>query len=431
MFCKYCGKELAEGSSVCSHCGQDNAPEEVAVPARKQSPLKLVAVVLAAVLLLAALAWLVYTGVTGGFKPKENNVYYKESYSVNADEAMANREKVVATLDGHSLTNGQLQVFYWMQFIDYINNYGGYGLDYTKPLDTQICDEETGLTWQQYFLENALNAWEQYMALNEEAKKAGFEMPLEYRQDLDKLEESLQKAATDNKFESVDAMLQSDMGPGCTFEDYQYYMELYYYGNLYFSSLTEKIEVTDKEIEDYYVKNEASLKGTNFAKGKGILVDVRHILIQPEGGTKGENDQVTYSDAEWEACRIEAQKIYDEWLAGDKTEDSFAQMAAEHSQDGNASSGGLYTYVYKGQMVEEFENWCFDESRQYGDSGLVKTKFGYHIMYYVEGDEGWIRYCRNGVTNDKAMALLEELAEGYTYAADYKLITMGAADMSA
>ncbi|MBQ1704276.1 MAG: peptidylprolyl isomerase, partial [Clostridia bacterium] len=72
--------------------------------------------------------------------------------------------------------------------------------------------------------------------------------------------------------------------------------------------------------------------------------------------------------------------------AGPATEDSFADLAREYSADSNASSGGLYTGIYLGQMVQEFQDWCFDESRQPGDTGIVKTDYGYHVMYFVENE---------------------------------------------
>lgn len=34
-------------------------------------------------------------------------------------------------------------------------------------------------------------------------------------------------------------------------------------------------------------------------------------------------------------------------------------------------------------MVEEFNDWCFDESRKTGDVGIVETSYGYHVMYFV------------------------------------------------
>ena len=34
-------------------------------------------------------------------------------------------------------------------------------------------------------------------------------------------------------------------------------------------------------------------------------------------------------------------------------------------------------------MVTEFNDWVFDTERKEGDTGIVKTTYGYHIMYYV------------------------------------------------
>ena len=38
-------------------------------------------------------------------------------------------------------------------------------------------------------------------------------------------------------------------------------------------------------------------------------------------------------------------------------------------------------------MVTNFNDWCFDESRQAGDTGIVETEYGYHVMYYVGDSE--------------------------------------------
>ena len=34
-------------------------------------------------------------------------------------------------------------------------------------------------------------------------------------------------------------------------------------------------------------------------------------------------------------------------------------------------------------MVTAFNDWCFDEARQPGDTGIVETNYGYHVMYFV------------------------------------------------
>jgi hypothetical protein len=34
-------------------------------------------------------------------------------------------------------------------------------------------------------------------------------------------------------------------------------------------------------------------------------------------------------------------------------------------------------------MVQSFNDWCFDASRQAGDTDIVETNYGYHVMYFV------------------------------------------------
>ena len=34
-------------------------------------------------------------------------------------------------------------------------------------------------------------------------------------------------------------------------------------------------------------------------------------------------------------------------------------------------------------MVQAFNDWCFDSSRKAGDTGIVQTQYGYHVMYFV------------------------------------------------
>ena len=76
--------------------------------------------------------------------------------------------------------------------------------------------------------------------------------------------------------------------------------------------------------------------------------------------------------------------IYNEWGDGGFTEDGIIKLAKEYSQDeGSAEDGGLYTEVVYGEMITEFNEWLFDESRVPGDHGIVETEYGWHLMYYV------------------------------------------------
>ena len=111
-------------------------------------------------------------------------------------------------------------------------------------------------------------------------------------------------------------------------------------------------------------------------------MDVRHILLIPAETTEESKA----------ACLQEAEALLEQWKTGEATEESFAQLANEHSEDpGSNTAGGLYEFVYPGKMVETFDAWCFDESRKPGDTGIVETDYGYHIMYFVYGADEWYR----------------------------------------
>ena len=148
-------------------------------------------------------------------------------------------------------------------------------------------------------------------------------------------------------------------------------------------------------------------------------VNVRHILIQPEASELSEDDEgyeddVAAKDAE---AQQKAQDILDEWEAGAATEDSFAELANEYSVDGGSNTnGGLYEQVYQGQMVTEFNDWCFDPARQPGDTGIIHNdSTGYHVMYFVGYDKPyWQIRVTNALVSDAVDSFYTEKTEGYT-----------------
>ncbi len=109
-------------------------------------------------------------------------------------------------------------------------------------------------------------------------------------------------------------------------------------------------------------------------------VTVRHILFLTQDSQTGE----ALSDDEIQKAKDKASETYAKWKAGDATEDSFATFATDLTEDtGSSSNGGLYENVVPGQMTSEFDKWIFDDSRKAGDTDIVETEFGYHIIYFV------------------------------------------------
>ena len=430
LFCRFCGTELNKNSSVCPSCGKDNDLKTIA--GKKKLTKKQITTIIVSILVVAALIPAIYFGVKGIKQlTKPNDLYYKDNYSLSEYDILTHNDTVIATLGDYKLTNKQLQVFYWSrvyEFMDYAGNYASYyGLNYKLPLNEQVYDEQTGKSWQHMFLEQALTDWQNYAILAQEAKANNFQLPEKYQETLDTLEESLQENVKAAKMDSVDAYLDAYVAPNCTFADYKYYYEMYLTSNAYYNHLRGELEVTESEMDTFFSENAETLKSQyNVTKTSGDLNSVRHILIKIEGGTENEAGEKVYSDEDWEKCRKEAQEILDQWLAGDKTEESFSKLAAEKSEDtGSSANGGLYTGINKDTtFVKPFLNWCLDEKREVGDYELVKTTHGYHIMYFVDREAGWILYCRDGVKNEKMESILSDLTKESTTDINYKKIAI-------
>lgn len=145
-------------------------------------------------------------------------------------------------------------------------------------------------------------------------------------------------------------------------------------------------------------------------------VNVRHILITPD--TDDENTEaVDATEAQWNAAYEKAQNILNEWKSGNANEDTFAALATSDSEDtGSTENGGLYEDVATGDMVDTFSNWCFDSSRKAGDTAIVMSDYGYHIMYFVgTNDETvWHHNAENDLISENSTSATDALEEEYT-----------------
>ncbi len=393
---------------------------------------------IAVLALVGLLVWMVMSGmitVNIGKTEETTPVDTNPSYAATDDEAVEANGNVVATVGDLELTNGQLQVHYWTQIYNFINDYGAYisyfGIDFAKPLSEQVYDPANNTTWEEFFLEMALDSWSQMATISIMAEENGFSLSEEQQQELATVIENLKNSAPDYDYEDLTDMVDQEMGKGTTADDYITYVKLDYLCSAYFSHLQEKNAPTDAQIDEYYAANEAAIKSAGYGKDVGKLVDVRHILIKPEGGTLNSDGRTyTYTDAQWETARQKAQVVYDLWLNGEKDEDSFAELAKKNSADGSAVDGGMISNTAKGKTVAEFDAWIFEDGRAYGDHTMVKTVFGYHIMFYVDAEEAWIRYCRANYANEIVSTQMEQFAKDYTIKTDYDKIAIGQVDLA-
>jgi parvulin-like peptidyl-prolyl isomerase len=122
--------------------------------------------------------------------------------------------------------------------------------------------------------------------------------------------------------------------------------------------LEKKVNVTTAQALQYYNDNPGTFKISE-------LVTVKHILISIS----------TRNDSEAEKRADQAFKE----LKSDKS--NFCELVKQYSDDsGSTDKCGQYTFP-KGQMVAEFEDRAF--SQAIGNVSMVKTSFGYHILWTI------------------------------------------------
>ena len=98
-------------------------------------------------------------------------------------------------------------------------------------------------------------------------------------------------------------------------------------------------------------------------------VSARHILISPQNPKIG--------------SMLRAQEVADSILNVLNAGGDFATLVTNYSDDpGSIDNGGLYEDIKEGDMVTEFNDYCFET--KIGVIGTVETQFGIHIIEVTE-----------------------------------------------
>ncbi|MEA5040549.1 MAG: peptidylprolyl isomerase [Clostridiaceae bacterium] len=392
MKCKNCGAEAEEGRRYCTSCGE---PLEIREPADsaeayansepqgsdsftgagsedppapkhpKKSPHGVIALILAAAAALTVCAGLFFTlrseksvspeteGGTTVDAPSDES----GSTALVDDAPLPTPNTVVAVLGDHKLDNETFLFYYWDEFYYIYKQYGTsitYIMDPTQSFATQ--EYADGVSWRSYLTDRALETWSQTMTLCDAANAAGFSLSEDDQADLSGIPEQLQSYASNYGYTDGESYLRASYDDVVTVDGFVSYLNSTYLASGYVNAQYTQLLGDHLDLADQ----------------KKYNVQVRHILIQPAETT----------DASKSEAKTEAERIYALWQEN-PTEDNFAALAEEYSSDeGSNTNGGLYDDVTPGQMEDAFNDWCFDESRQVGDHGIVETDYGYHIMYF-------------------------------------------------
>ena len=346
-----------------------------------------------------------------------DDVSCKGSYTQDT----ADGRTVVAQVDGEVLTLGMLNILYRLEINSFVPGEQMQGPDFSKPLETQLCEPPyENLSWQQYFLQKALDRWHSLQALErmslevklqdeenfevDEAlheeymkdmpindtvlygKEATFKLSKTQREYLDSLPEQLQALAKD-RGGSLEQLVETQFGTMSSAEDLEKVTWLLNYAYMYFIELTYDREIDETALVTQIDQMEYTGE---------TVVDMRHILFRPEGSWTPDG-RVTASEEAWKKAEQDARKIRDRFVHGwRKVPGEFGVLAHDYTADESSRAfGGRYTEIHRGQMLEPLDQWLFDPQRSSGEVEVIRTDLGWHVVYFEDSRDIRVSEARN------------------------------------
>ncbi len=145
--------------------------------------------------------------------------------------------------------------------------------------------------------------------------------------------------------------------------------------NRYYQYIVENNPATDAELQKFYQTHPDVMAGK-------IKYTAKHIIITPKKDMKVFNS--TGTDATTDAAAIKEINMIQKKLTKGA---NFSDLAKKYSEGPSASRGGDLGTFEKGTMVPEFEQ-ALAKMKPGEISGIVKTRFGYHLVKLVNKTDG-------------------------------------------
>lgn len=264
-----------------------------------------------------------------------------------------------------------------------------YNIDFSQSLFEQTRDSDTGLSWGDYILDQAVQQLYTYVTLEEAGKAAGFEMPETGKTELEETVAQLEESAAEQNV-TAGMLLKANYGNAITTELYKEYLSREIYAKLYGQSVGEGFEVTQNDIDTYYGEHK-----TDFD-----VVDYRSFSFTVELPEHLDENGEKYSD---DATKAEDEKLIAEALAdlkkrveAVKSEDEFNELAEEMTrgtdEDGKETEGvsaeeTLKEGVGYSSLTTDMQTWMFDEAREAGDTNVASSSSTLTAYYFLNRDD--------------------------------------------
>ena len=276
-----------------------------------------------------------------------------------------------ATVGSHNLTPAMVNYFYNAQVYEFKKSYGSYlGID-AASLSTQVYNEETGETWADLLMEQALNTAAQTYAIYDEAIANGAALTEEDQSQIDSTISSYELVATQQGYANANAYLAAGFGAGCNTKSYTEYLTVTMIAENYCQQVNDGFTYTAEDLAAEYEANPANyntytyrqfLIGDSLFSSETELSDEeiaeRKETMATEMAAAAQGDEQAFIDAAYENA---AESNKDNYLDADATLRSYTGAS----------------------IPEALRTWFADSARQEGDATAVEVEGTWYVVYYI------------------------------------------------
>lgn len=300
------------------------------------------------------------------------------------DSGFFQKRATAVTIDGEDFTPATVQFYYNNEYSYYMSMAQmGYstGFDASLAPKDQVKDEESGETWHDYFLNQAIYSLTQITMLNHSAQKEGYTLPAVGQTYVEQAMEQAKQSARSAGYSNLESYLRVKYGSYMTAKIYEEIVTAQVTASYYKTDHQNSLTYSDEELETYYQENKNALDTFNFSVFT-VQASVETTKTDEEGNTvdlTDEEKQAAFDTAKAEA-QATAQEIQSKLAAGSDA----AALAEEYSEKVYSAS------VHQSQMGSAFSKsdyaeWLYDAARQSGETTIVENddSDNYVYNYYV------------------------------------------------
>ena len=315
------------------------------------------------------------------------------------------------TVGNTKYTSVELQYYYSSAYSSAVNNslstLGMYPFDTGVSVKKQVYDEQTGQTWYDYLMEDAVQRLSADTALAQQAAAEGYTLSEDARSDLDSFLSQLNSAWLSYNYASLNAFIRANYGSYMSYDRLVALLEQEALANDYAQAKAGDISHSEEEYQNYYRENADQLDTFHYSQ----------FTFQARvDSTDAEGNSVELTDEE-RAARLEESKA--EQLALAQALQSKLDAGADPEDVAKEYEEQLYSTTYErqglGSSLTEYDggtvyNYYVTQfhSRARDNSGTANVR---HVLVAAEQDAGASEPTQ--AQYDAARSEAEELLAGW------------------